>query len=318
MQNPLQQAARWPGCRQIMVRMAVCCCLILLQQSAVAQGTIDRQGQSAGPSITVSNPEEGISRQVAEESLHAAQLPQQTLPGGPVSSIASDPLMSNTQEQRLREILLQHDSSDWTGYRVVDLYDYLDSLAPTWLERTELELLGIDPQAEFQRAESVPFGTLMARLDSLLEQFDICVEIRKGRFEITSVDAAGDHPTVRLYDVTPLVVTRNAKYSLTSLENLICQTIAPDSWLVAGGTNTIIPFVVDGANSIRVVLVIASTTREHFEVHQLLDRLNSLTKTSLSSPSGSPSAVRSITSPMQSVDRTRERFDDRVHHRGGY
>lgn len=298
MRTYLSYAITRPARGRILVGIVIWSCWILLQQFALGQGKIERHPQSLN---------------------HVApRLPQASKPGDPISSSCSDPLMSDAVEQELFEILLRHDSTDFSGFRLVDLRDYLGSLAPIRLNRTELELIGIDPQSKLATSAKVTDGPLLARLHGLLTPLDLCVEVRSSHLEITSFDAAKSQPAVRLYDVSPLVTTGNPKYALDSLHNLICQTIAPDSWMIAGGNHTAIPFVIDGAGVVRVVLVVAATTQVHFEVQQLLNQLNSLTSSNLVSSSGLNTSGRGIAYPTPPVEHAPERFDDRVHYPRGY
>jgi hypothetical protein len=103
------------------------------------------------------------------------------------------------------------------------------------LNRTELDLLGIDPDIPITLdSASSTVRELLRRVTSPLE---LSYVVYESVIEITSKDHAESHLAMRFYDLS--YVLPNATSAMAVI-NAIQQTIHPDSWLANGGTSSIV------------------------------------------------------------------------------
>lgn len=201
-------------------------------------------------------------------------------PGEPLGSVSVDPLTSPTQEAAIQAYLARYDSSSWYGQTIERLAATLNESVPTYLNRLELDALGVDPaQPLAMDIDSLPNTSIGARLAIALEALDLTYIIRRGCLEITSRDGADSDPVSRVYDVSPLVRSWNrssvasSQHGQTKYHDLIYtieQHIDPDNWLAAGGRSSISPY----ESGTRGFLVVSAPTSTHLKVHALLSTLN--------------------------------------------
>ena len=201
-------------------------------------------------------------------------------PGGPIASIPSDPYMTAEQEARILAALKVHDDTAWDGISLVELKRVLKSRLPIWLNRSELEISGVDVDTPIQNAGDVVAGPLGDRLACLFNDANdvpMGFSIRANRLEITSRGNHDPSPIIRIYDVTPLVLRIRAGkrvFDFEKLCTLIQSTIEPDNWLIAGGNNVISEFIVGEPGSERSLIVVSAPTSVQLKLQPLLDRLN--------------------------------------------
>ncbi|MEZ6091562.1 MAG: hypothetical protein R3C05_26820 [Pirellulaceae bacterium] len=112
--------------------------------------------------------------------------------------------------------------------------------------------------------------------------------IQRGQLVITTFDAAESHQAMRIYDVSPLIEEQKrtlpkhddqpfspAGYGspppdADGLMEVIQALVAPDTWESLGGPSTMAVRM----QGERVLLVIATLSEVHWQVQELLNRLN--------------------------------------------
>ena len=183
-----------------------------------------------------------------------------------------DPDTPPELEEKILRLLDSYHATPWGDMTPEFIAAELSSLVPTYVDEMELDLLGLSPD---EPLGSVDTGQLSSRLKTLLGPVELTCHIQMGALWITSHEAAEDNPTIRLYDVGPLLIPSRDPYTgslvndWTSLIHSIEQSIAPGSWLNAGGTSTALPLVVPGRN----LLVVAAPTEVHRQLTAYLEGL---------------------------------------------
>lgn len=231
---------------------------------------------------------------------------------GPIYSVPSDPFMNEHQEQVFLSILHRHDSTDFRDWTVVDLRGYLASKFPVFLNKAELDLLGVDA-VEPIRVNPAP-GPLGKRLDDLLSALELAYLVSGNRLVITSRDAVDAQPAIRVYDVTPLVLRRvhgTRVYKYDDLIRLLQHTVDPDQWLEFGGTSSILHFTAGPAGGERGLLTIACPTLGHLRIQALLNRLNGFQARPDAAPLPEP-VPPSMFRPARELPSSDDPFDNSV------
>ncbi len=196
----------------------------------------------------------------------------------PIQSWASDPCMSQAEEERLTKWVLSRPKSRLAVTTEAEFYSELAAVAKADLG-TELifdlrsfEIMGmsIHSAKRFPDSRILPAGT---DLFSVLEELDVTFMIHRGHIRITTRDAAENRPLIRIYDVTPLVTVHLWQGRLVvetfELINVIQASIEPDAWDALGGTYTIHPIISNN----HCLLTIAADSRVHLQVQSLLDHI---------------------------------------------
>lgn len=216
-------------------------------------------------------------------------------PGQAIGSSSASRFMRIETEKRINEFLVETNDECWQAATVEQLVRKLNLVIPVWLNRDELDLIGIDADSSINTSE-LPDACNGARLTLLLAPLELTAIMRNDCLEITSKDSADADPVVRVYDVSLLVNAPTTKVAMRradtmaggntfgghiygdfdTISNVVQQTIDPDSWLAAGGTSSIMPIIVDG----RGFLVFAAPTSTHQKVAALLTTLNASTSSS--------------------------------------
>ncbi len=121
--------------------------------------------------------------------------------------------------------------------------------------------------------------TNAAVLFESLASLELCLTTRMGQWIITTEDFAEDHPSNRLYDVTPfsdLEISEPA-YGFgrlasppNSLVELVEETVEPDNWISNGGLSTCRVVRTGG----RCWLVVSAPVMTQWKVQSLLNQLN--------------------------------------------
>ncbi len=123
-----------------------------------------------------------------------------------------------------------------------------------------------------------------AKLFQYLDSVELTLHFEKGLLKITTVERAEWNGCLRVYDVTPLVDSRNRNALATerrfgqdpeqaesdSLIELIETSVEPDTWEMMGGPSTIASYTT--AN--RRWLVVNASLPTHWKIDALLNRLN--------------------------------------------
>ncbi len=202
-------------------------------------------------------------------------------PSGAIASIPSDPYMTAEQEARIIAALQVHDDTDWDGISLTELRRLLKNRLPVWINRHEISIVGMDMNDVLENSGDVVAGSLGDRLACLFTETQLDTQlsfaIRANRLEISTLEGLDSLPNIRIYDVTPLVLRiRSGKrvFDFETLSKLIQSTIAPDSWLSAGGCNVISDFIVGEPGAERSLIVVSAPTSVQLQLQPLLDRLN--------------------------------------------
>ncbi len=122
-----------------------------------------------------------------------------------------------------------------------------------------------------------------------LEPLKLTYIVHENTVEITTIDIAKGRPVLRYYDLG--YVQPDSK-NIASIVSTIEQAVEPETWLVSGGTGSIMP--------IGQLLVVSATEKAHLGIEKLLYRLSPRSasepvKTANIFPSG-----RETTSPKKS------------------
>ncbi len=110
--------------------------------------------------------------------------------------------------------------------------------------------------------------------------------VHESSIEITSLNAADRDAPIRYYDLS--YVLPNDSH-LWSVIHAIQLTIAPDSWLEAGGTNTI--------SQVGSMLIIACPEPAHQKIEMILARIAAVDKSNLEKASAYPQQAPSMLPP---------------------
>lgn len=119
---------------------------------------------------------------------------------------------------------------------------------------------------------------LESALELMLEDFDLTYVIQHGVLKITSVEKAKTILTTRVYPVADLTKVEQAapgarpRSNLSSIIQLIEDTISPDSWDTNSGAGSIKPFRTPGG----MALVIANSRQVHLHIASLLADLRAV------------------------------------------
>jgi hypothetical protein len=290
----------------ILHRASLCCtCAVLVccfATTADAQLLNPRSqlAEGAEPLPTESVPADAVPRSAA---------------GRHIGSVTVDPLMTPAQEAAILEQLWQIDDTSWRGWTVARLTRELSNRMPVFLNGLELDLLGVDPDGPLF-TQDPPAGRLAMRLACVLEPLELTLQIRRGVLEITSRDSAEADPLIRIYDVQVIVEpkTDRPKPSRSwqwnepeTLAGHIQEHIDPDSWVVAGGTNSIT--LVNTLN--RRLLVVSAPTPTQWKVAKFLDVLNRSEINRGHAPWSRQTTTghdRGATSPLDALPRSRDRL----------
>lgn len=239
----------WPW--EVVALCGICCVLLGLN------GTL----------LILNNPE---AKPTSDWGIQSAGDMPRSKAGEFICSLTSDPVMSTQQESEIIEFLQEYDADSWAGWTIADLASILGESIPVQLERYELEALGVSLDVPIE-GMNISAGNRYTRIKQALEPWDLAMELRGGQLVITSLDGAECRPMVRVYDVGPLVeYSRSNINGFAELVNAIEQSIEPDSWLNAGGTQAITPLSTPGRN----LMVVAATTDTQLQIASFLDVLN--------------------------------------------
>lgn len=223
---------------------------------------------------------------------------KKTVPGGPVISYPSDPLMTGHQEQQLLDALHREYRFSWgRKTSVSEIADDLRELFPVLVDQRAIEEIGLDVRIAadsplwFSKVESQTEGqekdpkrwwrpaqqalsirrpSIAVDLISRLRVLDLTLMIRHGHVVITTEYAAEEDLATRIYDVTPLLGPGKSPDDLQRVSVMIETTIDCDTWESLGGSSTINLLQVRE----RSWLVVSAMTITHWKIQRLLDRLN--------------------------------------------
>ena len=239
--------------RNKLISAAFCCtCCILIMKPC--------SGQYAGfsPSFLYGIETNGVPRSYA---------------GGQLGHVGVSAGMSNSDEQILWQALNSYDSSDWESLELQHLPHVIDSKVPMVIEEQELDLLALSPSHQIESPP--PPGRLLNRLRLVLEPLELTVCVKRGVLVITSRESAEDDPSIRIYDVAPLLVevidsnTGIREVDWRSLKSCIQANLDPYSWYEIGGTSVMCPLEIPG----RRLLVVSAPTVTHIALTDMLKAL---------------------------------------------
>lgn len=216
-------------------------------------------------------------------------------PGEPIASIPCDPYMTGEQESRILAVLQTHDETDWAGISLKDLRTQLKSRVHIWLDHESIESTSISIIETLRSAEDIVPAPIGDKLDCLLSETGLGYTIRANRLEIAAKEDLNERCNTRIYDVTPLVLrTQSGKrvFDFDSLTNLLQQSVEPDYWLQAGGSNVMNSFIVGAPGNERGLIVVGATHSVQLPLRTLLDRLNIATPANPTQPPITPYTQR--------------------------
>lgn len=155
--------------------------------------------------------------------------------------------------------------------RLRDLAAWLSQSVPTYLNVTELDLLGVDPDERIQ--EAIPPSSVGDRLFKVLDQRDLTISVDGNMLVITSKDEADSDPMIRLYDVGDILSgfrsDNEIYHDADHLKHQIVMHIDPDSWYESGGMSGGTFYYTNS----RTYLVISAPFSTQLKVNAMLNRL---------------------------------------------
>jgi hypothetical protein len=177
-----------------------------------------------------------------------------------VISVTDDPITA-----KIRETLNQATSLDFVETPLCEAFQYLEDhhSIPIELDTRALDELGLATDSPLTR--NLDGLTLRSALKLLLREFDLTYVIRDQVLLITSVDAAQEMLSTRVYPVADLVKTPSGNVNYGPLIHSITNSITPASWDDAGGPGSI--------EAYRGSLVISQTEDVHDRIEQFFRQL---------------------------------------------
>lgn len=156
---------------------------------------------------------------------------------------------------------------------------------PILLDTVELMLVGIDPESPVTvEGQDISVREFLRRLFKSVESADegMAYTVHEGSIEVTSKEAADQDPAIRYYDLAYVLPNDS---NLPSVVNAIEQSVAPDSWLSAGGSYTI--------SNVGSMLIISCDEPSHQKIERMLSRIAAMNKANLekAAPQNTPSGA---------------------------
>ncbi len=186
-----------------------------------------------------------------------------------------DSLMSSAVENRSLRRLEKWSADSWQDMTLMELADKLSQHIPIHVHEAEIATLGIRLDTT---TSNPPPSTLLHRIDLVLRDFDLGIQLEGEIILLTSTDYLDSNPMIRVYDVGPIVlsppfVTHRRNWSAApdydSLTNTLIQHVEPESWLAAGGQSSITPLQAGS----RHFLTVSAPMKTQLQVTALLDTI---------------------------------------------
>ncbi len=139
------------------------------------------------------------------------------------------------------------------------------------VDAAELNAIGCDPDTPIKVSGQMSVREFLRRAFRIAEtNGGLAYTVQENGLEITSAEAANRCPAIRYYDLS--YVLPNDSH-LPSVMNAIMQTVEPDTWAQAGGTNTISP--------VGSMLIIACGEPAHQKIEVMLSKVAAINKMNL-------------------------------------
>jgi len=248
---------------------------LLAVSVAFVAGCTPSVGPATGPSATAP----GADSPLAAPQITAALRPPVWPEGIAIAEAAPDEPGGDSPlerlERRLAEridlCLIEADFDDALNI-VTQTYDL-----PVSVDRPAMEIYSIPFDTSVTvDAKDVTLGDALQRM---LDQVGMVWTIQHEALLVTSKDRAAELFSIRLYDVTDLVVALDEEGKLWAdfegLIDAITTSIDPASWADVGGMGTIHPVTAGGAR----VLVISQAYHTHRRIARLLAALRRIATT---------------------------------------
>lgn len=220
-----------------------------------------------------------------------------------IASWTIDPLMTQSQEQRIIAALNEPANFQWKNEPLGDVVRQLGKSLPMVLDHRSIEEIGLSHETPVTARGGQAIGIA---LTLALRELDLTYTIRAGSVEITTIQNAQDDPLIRVYDITLLVCyegfpVTNRFADVDSLESMIQTAIAPDN-CEAGNVRFPSMVVAD-----RIVMVIRQRQEIHAEIQAVLDTLSQIAK-GKKRRLPSDAAVASVIAPTPLMKKTSDVF----------
>lgn len=231
-------------------------------QAAAPQGGAGGAPQPAAAAIA--EPRQPIRWQVAESE------PPAWLQTGGAELEQAERELRELVRGKLRRMI----SVDFQGVSLRQAMEELEGMTELTIlfDAVELANAGVDLDAPIQVSGEMSVREFLRRAFKSLGPADggLAYTVHESSIEITSQSAANEDPAIRYYDLA--YVLPNDSH-LNSVIAAIQQTIAPDSWLQAGGTHSISP--------VGSMLIIACDEPSHQKIEVMLTRIAAINKANL-------------------------------------
>ncbi len=230
---------------------------------------------SASPQVAASSgtlpPKEPVKQEVREP------IQWKVAEGEPPAWLQSSELelADREMQERVRLKLRQVITVDFQSLPLRQALEHISETTglPILVDKVELAAVGIDPDSPVTvKGTDISVRELLRRLLKSIENADagLTYTVHESSIEFTSKEAADADPAIRYYDLA--YVLPNDSH-LQSVVNAIQQSIYPDSWLEAGGTNTI--------TNVGSMLIVASPEIIHEKIELMLSRIAAMNKANL-------------------------------------
>ncbi len=146
------------------------------------------------------------------------------------------------------------------------------------LNSAELDLVGVDPEIPIQLGS----GLSSAReiLDRILSPLELAYIVRESAIEITSKDDANSSLAMRFYDLSYVLPNSS---NAEALMNAIQQTVTPDSWLVNGGTSSVL--------LVGSMMIVAAPEATHQQIEVVLINISMMNPKNIEKSNYPPAAT---------------------------
>lgn len=163
---------------------------------------------------------------------------------------------------KLREALEQPTAIDFVETPLCEAVQFLKEYhkVEIQLDLRALDELGLAADTPITR--SMHGVSLRSALKFMLGEIDMTYIIKNQVLLLTTLDAAQDMLSMRIYPVVDLVVLKSGRYSAHPLLQMITSVVEPDSWDDAGGPGSIFDF--------RGSLVVSQSEEVHEKIDELL------------------------------------------------
>ena len=236
-----------------------------------------RAAPVAGSTQTVGSSGTATPKEAAKPEPPREPIQWQVAEGAPPIWLQSTALDQTEREMR-EQVRMKLRETVTVDFQGTPLRQALEEIGQTTgliilLDTVELAAIGIDPESAVTvKGVDISVREFLRRLFKSVENADagLAYTVHESSIEVTSLEAAGNDPAIRYYDLA--YVLPNDSH-LQAVVNAIEQSVSPDSWLSAGGTNSV--------SSVGSMLIISCDEPKHQKIEVMLSRIAAMNKANL-------------------------------------